>query len=506
MNSKLKGGKGFLFVFVYIFIGVISGILLSANLKINPEITAETKEIKTSSDYATAGFETIENSFVKIAEEVGPAVVSITTVQTKKVGRQRNFSQSPFGGNDFFNKFFGDYFGSMPEREYKQSGLGSGVIIDKRGYILTNEHVIGNADEVTVTLPDNREFKAEIMGTDPRSDLAVIKINAKNLPIARLGDSDEVKTGQWAVAIGNPFGFYLKSSEPTVTTGVISALHRQLPHDPAGNRLYIDLIQTDAAINPGNSGGPLVNLKGEVIGINVAIFSSSGGYQGLGFAIPINTAKFILNKLIKGEDIEYSWLGVTVQDVTHDLTEYFNLKSKKGAIVIKILPDSPAEKAGIKEDDIIVEYNGKKIDNYKKLINLVSHTNVGENILVKVLREGKEITLTVKTSKRPDKIAGPGEPIDKFSNNWKGIETAGIDTETAKKFGYLEGKGVIVVKVEKGSGGYWAGIKTGDAIYSINKQSVNSVDDFNKVTKSIKRGETAFIRTNRGYITLKSND
>ncbi|MCK4519455.1 MAG: trypsin-like peptidase domain-containing protein, partial [Candidatus Omnitrophica bacterium] len=200
MKNKLKGGKSVFFIFIYIFIGFISGILLSANLKINPETTAETKEIKTSNDYTINGFKAIENSFVKIAEEVGPAVVSITTVQTKKVGRQRDFFQSPFGNDDFFNKFFGDHFGSMPEREYKQSGLGSGVIIDEKGYILTNEHVIGDADEVTVILPDNREFKAEIMGTDPRSDLAVIKINAENLPIAKLGNSDEVKTGQWAVA------------------------------------------------------------------------------------------------------------------------------------------------------------------------------------------------------------------------------------------------------------------------------------------------------------------
>ncbi|HDM37851.1 MAG TPA: trypsin-like serine protease, partial [Candidatus Omnitrophica bacterium] len=281
---SLNYRRNFIFIFLYVIIGVVFGVFLVANLDLSKQVKAE-KEIKESvSGVESTELGKIQESFIKIAEEVGSAVVSISTVSTRRVGVGGDFFEFPFGRDDFFDRFFRDFFGDLPEREYKQMGLGSGVIIDKKGYILTNEHVVKDADDITVTLPDGREFKGEILGTDPRSDLAVIKIDADNLPVAKLGDSDKLRIGEWSVAIGNPFGFYLKSSVPTVTVGVISALHRHLPMTSYRSRLYTDLIQTDAAINPGNSGGPLVNLKGEVIGINVAIMSSTGGYQGIGFA------------------------------------------------------------------------------------------------------------------------------------------------------------------------------------------------------------------------------
>ena len=216
----------------------------------------------------------------------------------------------------------------MPDRDYKQVGLGSGVIIDSSGYILTNQHVIDQADKIKVTLSDGREFKGEIKGQDARSDLAVIKIVAKDLPAVELGNSEKLRIGEWVVAIGNPFGFALEGAEPTVTVGVISALHRSLGKILSRNRDYTDLLQTDAAINPGNSGGPLVNLKGEVVGINVAIFSTSGGYQGIGFAIPINAAKRIISQLIAGKEVLYGWLGITIQDLTEDMAKYFGLSIK----------------------------------------------------------------------------------------------------------------------------------------------------------------------------------
>ncbi|MDD5254616.1 MAG: trypsin-like peptidase domain-containing protein, partial [Candidatus Omnitrophica bacterium] len=276
----------------------------------------------------------MEDAVVNVANTAGKAVVSISTEITSKSQGVRRFyfgqpfGESPFGGNDL-ERFFNDFFGEIPEREYKQTGLGSGVIIDQEGYILTNEHVVRGADKITVTLSDGREFKGEVKGQDMRSDLAVIKINANSLPIASLGDSDGLRIGQWVVAIGNPFGFALENPEPTVTAGVISALHRSLGRGLSrGERDYNDLIQTDAAINPGNSGGPLVNLKGEVIGINVAIFSTSGGYQGIGFAIPVNNAKRILSRLIEGKKILYGWMGVTIQDLTGEMSSYFGLPDK----------------------------------------------------------------------------------------------------------------------------------------------------------------------------------
>jgi serine protease Do len=479
------------------------GFIITANLDFYPQSKATT-ENQNSQTSAQLELTSIENEFIKISEEVGPSVVSISTVQMRTY--ESPFGENPFGDDEFFNKFFGDFFKNAPQQEYKQQGLGSGVIIDKNGHILTNEHVIANADEVTVTLTDGREYKAEIKGTDPRSDLAVIKIKAENLKPAKLGDSSLVKTGQWSIAIGNPYGYYLRSSQPTVTVGVISALHRQLPTVSRGQRLYTDLIQTDAAINPGNSGGPLVNLRGEIIGINVAIFSSSGGYQGLGFAIPVNTAKYILNELIKGEEIQYSWLGVTVQDVTKDLAQFFKLDDKQGALVIDVFPDSPADKAGIKPDDIIIAFGQKEVKNHNDLINMVSHTKVGKTINIKIIRNAKELNLKVTTGKRPDEISFAGRSQQNQSKKFKGIEVADITEDIAEKYGLKANKGVLVIKVDKNSSTYWAGLREGDIIYAINKKPVSSVEDFNKIVADINEGEAVFLRTNRGYISIKSND
>ncbi len=447
----------------------------------------------------------LQEAFVKVAKEVGPAVVSISTEHIEKV-QSRYYYFSPFE-DEFFNKFFKDFFIIGPEREFKRVGLGSGVIIDKEGSILTNEHVVRNADKITVTLPDGREFIGEIKGADARSDLAVIKIDAKeNLPFARLGDSETVKIGQWAIAIGNPFGFAVRSPEPTLTVGVISALNRSLPRTDRREREYNDLIQTDAAINPGNSGGPLVNIYGEVIGINVAIFTTSGGSEGIGFAIPVNTAKRIAGDLIKGRKVLYGWLGVHIQDIDQNLANYFRLRSKEGALVARIVKNSPADKAGIRPGDIIVSFADEKVKNTRELIREVARSQVGKHLKVGVIRNGIEKTFEVEISARTGEEEGVrfeiGKgPEEKESKYWRGIETSDITQEIVKRYGLTDYSGIIVINIEPGSPADEAGLISGDIIYEINRTPINNLEDYYKVTKDLK-GD-ALIGTYRGFVIIK---
>jgi serine protease Do len=459
-------------------------------------VAAQSQNAKTESP-SLEGYR-MEDAVINVANTTGRAVVSISTEHTTKIkgGARRYyfsypFGESPFGENEPFRKFFDDFFGELPDREYKQMGLGSGVIIDPEGYILTNEHVVNEADKITVKLPDGREFKGEIRGRDLRSDLAIIKINARNLPVATLGDSDNSKIGQWVVAIGNPFGFALENPEPTVTCGVISALHRSLGRVLSRERDYSDLIQTDAAINPGNSGGPLVNLKGEVVGINVAIFSTSGGYQGVGFAIPINNAKRIIAKLIEGKKILYGWLGVTVQDLTEDLTKYFCLPDKNGVLVAKVLENSPADKAGMREGDIIKKFDNQTINNVKELISTVSKSEVGRKVKVELVRDKKELSLEVQVGERPENLEEEtGQPGRSETGAWRGLE---VEIE--------EKQGVVIVYVEPNTPAYEAGLIPGDVISGINKQIIKNLSDYERITKDLK-GD-ALVKTPRGYFLIK---
>lgn len=448
----------------------------------------------------------MEDAIINVANTTGKAVVSISTEHTTKIKGGRRyyfrapFGESPFGEDESFRRFFDDFFGQMPDREYKQMGLGSGVIIDQEGYILTNEHVINDADKITVTLSDGRDFKGEVKGRDERADLAIIKINARNLPVASLGDSDSLKIGQWGVAIGNPFGFAMQNPEPTVTVGVISALHRSLGRISSRDRDYNDLIQTDAAINPGNSGGPLVNLKGEVVGINVAIFSTTGGYEGIGFAIPINTAKRIISRLKEGKKIFYGWLGVTVQDLTPDLAKYFGLSDKNGVLVAKVLENSPAQKAGMKESDAIKQFDNKPVNNVKELLSTVAKTEVGRKVKVVVVREKKELTLEAQVGSRPENLEEAGVS-GVSTGNWRGLEVEEISPENTHRFRVEEKKGVVVVNVEPNSPADEAGIMPGDIILAINKQPVRNMSDYENLTKGLKGN--AFIKTSRGYFLVK---
>ena len=475
-------------------VGVVCGFILAMRLNLLPRTLAEYKSTKSQAIDEQA----LENSFVRVAQEVGSAVVSISTEHTEKIGPRSYFRF--FGDEEFeryFDQFFKDFFGEIPEREYTQRGLGSGFIIDQEGYILTNQHVIQNADKITVTLPDGRKFKAELKGSDLRSDLAVIKIKAHNLPVVKLGNSDEIKIGQWAIAVGNPYGFAVDSAEPTVTAGIVSATNRSLPQT-SQRRNYTDLIQTDAAINPGNSGGPLANLRGEVIGINVAIFSPSGGNIGIGFAIPINTAKDILSRLIAGKKILYGWLGISIQDLNEELAQYFGISDQQGALVVKVLKASPAEDAGFKEGDVIRKAAGKEVKDVRELLREIGKTEVGRVINLEIIREKRVLTLRVKIGQRPEDFE---EVLQASEKVWRGMEVSELTSELARRYAITEEQGIVVSYVEPQSSASEAGLSPGDVIISINNRRIKNMKDYESVIKTVKGN--ALIHTDKGFNVLK---
>ncbi len=506
----LKKNK-FVLICFGLLIGVIIGFFISARL--NVENHLESAQLETKSPAATIDTGSFESAISNVATMVGSAVVSISTETVEKPQQYSRRYSSPFGQgvpeDEFFRKFFGDFFGQMPEREFRSMGLGSGVIIDSSGYILTNEHVVRDADKLTVKLSDGREFKAKVKGSDPRADLAVIKIDANNLPVVSLGDSDNLKIGQWVVAIGNPFGFALDNPEPTVTVGVVSALHRSLGRSFGRGKDYSDLIQTDAAINPGNSGGPLVNLSGEIIGINVAIFSTSGGYEGIGFAIPVNSAKRIVSKLIKGEEIEYGWLGITIQNIDQKLADYLKLETKEGVLVVNVLKDSPAQIAGIKSSDVIIEFASKKIKNTNELLKIVGQVPVGTKINIVILRDKKMQTFQVTVGKRPseEKLVS-NEPLgqeeeEAVSQKWRGLSVKDLNESLVGRYNISpDTKGVIVAEVEPGSVADEAGILAGDVIAELNKQKVSNTADFNRIKEAV--SGDCLVKTLRGYFVISA--
>jgi len=445
----------------------------------------------------------LQQAFVRVAQKVGPAVVSISTEQIEQV--QRYYRGHPFFGNEPFDEFFREFFGEMPQREFKRFGLGSGVIIDGRGFVLTNEHVVADADKITVTLADGREFSGEIKGKDARADLAVVKINAKNVPVATLGDSSALQTGQWAIALGNPFGLtgsgpQALGPEPTLTVGVISALHRRLPRTPRFDRDYSDLIQTDAAINPGNSGGPLVNLQGEVIGINVAILSSSRGFEGVGLAIPSNKAKAVVEALIEGRKISYGWLGIQIQDITQDVAEFYGLSDREGVLVYQVLPGSPAQRGGIKDGDILKTFDGVAIKNSRELMDAVGRTKAGRRVPAEILREGKRSSVTVEIGERPSET----ETAEGSSATaWRGLQVAEISAPLSERFELgPQTVGVVIVGVEAGTPAEEAGLQPGDVINEINRTPVRSLQDYSQLIAKVKGN--ALVRTSRGYVVVKA--
>jgi serine protease Do len=459
-----------------------------------------------SANFAGAQSLNLEDAVVNVAGAAGKAVVSVSTERMNKArSGSRTFQfNTPFADEDNFQKFFDDFLGQVPDIDFRMKGIGSGVIIDRQGHILTNEHVINGADKITVKLPDGREFKATVKGRDLRSDLAVIKIDSHNLPVATIGDSDSIKIGEWVVAIGNPFGFAMQNPEPTVTVGVISALHRSLGDIGGRGRDYHDLIQTDAAINPGNSGGPLVNLKGEIIGINVAIFSTNGGSQGLGFAIPANNAKRILAKLIEGKKVVYGWLGVTVQDLSESMAKYFGLTEKNGALVAKVLEDSPAQKAGIKEGDVIKRIDTVPINNTKDLVNTVGKMESGRKAKLVVMRDKKEITVELIIGERPASVDEEESVSEGPSKSWRGLQVEDLSSDNVRKFKADAKEGVVIVNIEPGTPADDSGLMPGEVIVELDKKKVKTISDYKKLIENLK-GDV-LVKTSRGFFLVKSEE
>ncbi len=436
-------------------------------------------------------------AFSEIASSISPSVVNIST--TKVVRRDATpFFDDPLF--DFFNPFR-DF--RMPKK-WKEQSLGSGVIVSGDGYIITNNHVIEQADEIRVTLLDKRSFKAKIIGVDSKTDVAIVKIDAKNLPTVQWGDSDKLQVGEFVLAIGNPYGL-----SHTVTMGIISAVGRA----NVGIADYEDFIQTDAAINPGNSGGPLVNIKGELIGINTAIFSRSGGYQGIGFAVPSNMARLVMEQLEQKGKVTRGWLGVTIQELTPELSQKFGLKTAKGALIGDIAKGSPAEKAGIKREDIILEFNGKKIKDVGHLRNMVAQSKLGEEVTMLILRGEKEYLFKVVIAELPKEIAEPGSgdtPEDSLAEGLDGLGVMDLTKESARQLGLRKDeKGVVVVRVEPGSAAEEAGIRKGDVIQEIDRKKIDGLNDYNKIVSGIQPGNTVLLFVNRGgkkfYVTLRSS-
>ena len=445
---------------------------------------------KTTGTYATPG------NFSELAEEAGPAVVNIRTVKTIKGGGPvfRQFQRNPRGRENPFNDFFERFFGENMPREFKQPSLGSGFIIDKEGYVVTNNHVIENADQIKVKLDDETEFDAEVVGRDPNTDLALLKIESDNeLPVLNMGNSDDLKIGQWVVAIGSPFGL-----ERTVTAGIVSAKGRVIGSGP-----YDDFIQTDASINPGNSGGPLLNMKGEVVGINTAIIASG---TGIGFAIPVNLAEGIIAQLKSEGEVTRGWLGVAIQDLTKEMAEYYGLKDRKGVLVAEVFEGDPADKAGIKAKDIILEVNDQKIETSRQLTAMIAGLKVGEKAKVEVFRNGKNKTFKVKLAKRSnERLVGRTAP-QKQEEEELGIRVTELTPEITQRFNLGDTSGVVVVNVEPGSKGAEAGVQMGDIIKEINHKAIEGVDDYTSSLKKIKDGETVnlFIwRRNAGFVVIK---
>ncbi|MEA3435292.1 MAG: DegQ family serine endoprotease [Thermodesulfobacteriota bacterium] len=437
----------------------------------------------------------IPMNFTDLAQKAKPGVVNIRTVKIVKGGGRvfRHFFGKPFGDNDPFKDFFGPNMRQDPQREFKQRSLGSGFIIDRKGYIVTNNHVVENADHIKVKLANEKEFDAKIVGRDPKTDLALIKIDApSDLVPLKFGDSDALKVGTWVVAIGSPFGL-----EQTVTAGIVSAKGRILGSGP-----YDDFIQTDASINPGNSGGPLLNMKGEVVGINTAIIASG---QGIGFAIPINLADGIVAQLIKSGEVTRGWLGVGIQDLTPELAEYYKVKGEKGVLITHIFEGDPADRGGIKVKDIIVKIDGKRVPTARELSSTIAGIPVGKKIAILLVRDGKKKTVYIKIAKRQDDeslVKKETETSDEL-----GLKASELTPETARQLGYEENeKGVIITNVKPGSKGELSGIHPGDLIKEINRSPVSTLNDYQKKMQKIKKGKTIHLlikRSRIGFIVIK---
>jgi serine protease Do len=458
MNTKSAYTRG--------FVGALAACAIVAGLALSnsPRLT-----FAADKDAGIQHLRNMSDAFVSIAENASPAVVYVEVESQVRSAAVEMPFEFP---DDLFERFFGPQFREQmpqqpgPRRQFRQ-GAGSGFIISEDGYILTNNHVVANASRISVEMADGREFKGEVVGTDPPSDVAVVKIDGKDLPHLKLGDSDSLRVGEIVLAIGNPL-----EQRNTVTQGIVSAKGRS----NVGITDFADFIQTDAAINLGNSGGPLLNLDGEVVGMNTAIMSRTGGSMGIGFAIPINMVKGVKDTLIAGKSVERGFLGVMIQDVTPEIADYFGVEPNTGAVVAQVNEDSPAAKAGIKSEDIVLEYNGESVHDASSLRNLVAQSKPESTAKMIVLRDGKRINLDVDIGKRDNaQVAALETP---GMQEGLGLQVQNLTPELSQRFGFTDQSGVVVAQVEPGSPADRAGIQPGNLIQEVNRKPVGNTQQF----------------------------
>ncbi len=456
-----------------------------------------------AADVDTNGIETLRKTskaFSAVAKQATPAVVAVH-VRTKVHQQTSGFgSGSPFE-DDFFERFFGRRSprSQQPRRPQYSEGQASGFIISADGYVLTNHHVIDNADEITIITDGGNKYEdVELIGSDDKADVALLKIkDVDDLPFLELGDSDELEIGEWVIAIGNPFGL-----TETLTVGVVSALGRNdIMH--RGEDVYQDFIQTDAAINPGNSGGPLLNLDGKVVGINSAIITGDGGYMGIGLAVPVNMAKAIKGQLIETGKVERGYVGIGMQEISAEMAVFFNLENNKGVLITSITEDGPADKAGLKKDDVVIRIDDKKVEDPQDLKNIIGFTTPETEVEFIIIRNGKEKKVTVKVgSKAESELADTSDLGQKFGLTIKTIDEASADQYKAE-----EGVGVVVVKVKPGSPAARAGIRGGMVIFSVNRNEVADVGEFNEALQDSEETKKVMLLVKTGryaqYVVLQ---
>jgi len=427
-------------------------------------------------------------SFADLVEVLKPSVVNISTTNVVKPRGFFRGPKSPYGENDPFEDFFKRFFGNAPQQEFKRQGLGSGFVITEDGYVVTNNHVIDRAEDIEVILENGKKYTAEIIGKDPKTDLAVLKIDPEeSLTAVQFGNSEDLRIGDWVMAIGNPFGLGY-----TVTAGIVSATGRSL-----GLGAYDDFIQTDAPLNPGNSGGPLFNLSGEVIGVNTAIAARG---QGIGFSIPINLASSVINQLKDNGKVVRGWLGVIIQEITPEIAESIGLESTNGALIADVSPDSPASNAGLKRGDVVIKFNGEDIEDFSDLTRFVGVAKPDSDVTLTVLREDKnkkleEIEIKVKLGELKDQVQRKDSKEEVDSK--LGLNVREITPQLVNKFNLDQESGVVIVNVARGSKAFEAGFRSGDVIVSIDKNKILNIEDYNKVVKEIEKDKLALFLVKR---------
>ncbi|MBI5642714.1 MAG: DegQ family serine endoprotease [Deltaproteobacteria bacterium] len=494
MEEKNKG-FGIKTLLLVAFISIVFGVAVTAKFDMTNMTTAQNfwKE-PSPAQVKSEAVVSVPKDFVDLARKLSPIVVNISTTQVMKERPMMPFPEFKGPFDDFFGDDPNKFFDNHPNKEFKRQSLGSGFIINKEGYILTNFHVIENATEIIVTLSsDKKDYKAKVIGQDQKLDIALIKIKADgDLPVATIGNSDDIQIGEWVVAIGNPFGL-----GGSVTAGIVSQKGRVIGAGP-----YDNFIQTDASINPGNSGGPLFNTKGEVVGLNTAIIA---GGQGIGFATPINMAKEVLLQLKEQGKVTRGWIGVSIQELTPELAKSFGLKDSKGVLISSVNPGDPADKAGLKAGDIVTAFDGKPIAEISDLPRTVASTAPGKSVEVRVVRDGLEKTLFVKVGTKAEE-----EPQDKTQGEDKestqdkklGLSVQPITPDVAKRLGITDTEGVIVSSVKPDSPTATAGIRRGDVIKEIDRKPVKNVRDYSKAVKEAEKNDVALFLIMRGNNTI----